>query len=196
MNKSLPIAALFSIVLSGAYAAPVSAGPIIGNSSGTPVYGSDPLFAYTFTSIDGSVSVSGLLDAYSLGGGTYSASTGTVDILLAGASGLTAPTGTLYANPTPATYVTSPSGYFYYDDQLLPGSNPLITNPGLLFYVGGTELNIFSNGPGPNTYQFYTNTGYNVFGNFSIQAVPEPFTVGLGLAAVGLAVKRRRASLA
>src|ERR1035437_1578369 len=61
------------------------------------------------------------------------------------------PNVVLVANPTPPNQATSPTGFFFYDNVLLPGANPLLTNNGLLFDVtsgadAGLELNIFSNG--------------------------------------------------
>ena len=84
---------------------------------------------------------------------------------------------------------------------MLPGQNPLITNPGLLFTLGdGTEVNIFSNGPSlgsPNgTYTFYENNGFNINGTFTLTAVPEPATLVMsgmaGLVGLGIVGIRRR----
>lgn len=78
----------------------------------------------------------------------------------------------------------------------------MITNDGLLFSVGGYEVNIYSNGPGPDTYSLlsYGNGAYTTeaHGNFALSqvagAVPETATwvmmvAGFGL--VGASVRRR-----
>ena len=117
-------------------------------------------------------------------------------------SGVESGSGGLIPNPTPPGEVLSPSGFFLYDDQLLPGQNPLITNGGLLFSINGVEVNIFSNGPGPGTYEFYENNGFNILGNFSLTpaSVPEPSSLILGsfgiMAGLVTAFVRRRKILA
>ncbi len=59
--------------------------------------------------------------------------------------------------------VDSPSAYFYVDNLLYPSVDPGIDNGGLLFVTSSDfEINIFSNGP--DSYQFYDNTGYNNMG--------------------------------
>jgi hypothetical protein len=142
-------------------------------------------FLFTYTSNDGSEAASGTLSATANGDGTYTALNGVINALGPVAAGA----GSLMANPAPPAASYSPSGYFIYDDQLLPGQNPLITNNGLLFDIGGAEINIFSNGPGPDTYQFYSNNGANDFGNFALTqaSVPEPGAWALMLLGVGLA---------
>lgn len=177
-------------------AAPVFGDPISGGFQGGRHPGADPEFAFSFTSNDSTVFAGGTLQAYSNGDGTYTATTGSV--LVAGAAPVIGP-GPLYPNPSPTGEVYSPSGFFIYDNQLLPGQNPLITNGGLLFYLGTTEVNIYSNGPGPSTYTLYENNGFNINGNFAltqVSAVPEPASlIGLsGLVAMGLIglVWRRR----
>ncbi len=148
-------------------------------------------FLFRYTSNDGSEAASGTLSATANGDGTYTALSGAINAL-----GPVAGAGSLMANPAPPAASYSPSGFFTYDDQLLVGQNPLITNAGLLFDIGGAEINIFSNGPGPGTYQFYDNNGFNDFGNFALTQVPEPATWGLMLVGCGLAgtaIRRRRA---
>ncbi len=88
-----------------------------------------------------------------------------------------------------ATEVTSPSGYFFYDDLLFPTASPTnlaVDNPGLLFSSGGQEWNIFSQGGAPGTDLLYSNSGYNVGGDLTLVAVPEPATWGLMLLGAGL----------
>lgn len=103
-------------------------------------------------------------------------------------------------NPAGPATSNSPSGFFFYDDLLLPGQNPLITGGGLLFNIAGDEDNIFSNGPGPATYQFYSKNSGAISGNFALTAVaggvPEPAAWSLmigGFGLGGMALRRRRA---
>ena len=58
----------------------------------------------------------------------------------------------------------------------------------LLFDIGSAEVNIFSNGPGPGTYQFFRNNGANDFGDFALTevAVSEPATWAMMLFGVGM----------
>jgi hypothetical protein len=158
-------------------------------------------FDFSFVSNNGADIMSGILSATSNGDGTYTATSSTDTILLF-PDDPNLPPGpialALLANPSPPGEVASPSGFFIYDDQLLPGQNPLITNPGLLFLFSGppgTEFNIFSNGPGPNTYQLYANDGANVFGNFFLSETPLPAALPLfagGLGIFGLIASSRR----
>lgn len=150
-------------------------------------------FLYSYTSNDGTQAATGTLTAYLVSPGEYEATSGSISAFGPIETGA----GSLIANTNPPSTSTSPSGYFYYDDLALPGQNPLITNPGLLFSVGGDEVNIFSNGPGPGTYQFYVNNGANDFGNFALSqiSVPEPATWAmtmLGLFGIGAVLRNRR----
>jgi hypothetical protein len=101
----------------------------------------------------------------------------------------------LLANPNAPSESYSPSGFFLYDDLLLPHSDPLIQNGGLLFTNGaGGEINLFSYGP--DNYTHYDNTGFNVPITFSISPVPEPASLalfGAGLLALPL-IRRRKAA--
>ena len=105
-------------------------------------------------------------------------------------------------NPSPPGQQYSPSGLFIYDDQLLPGQNPLILNGGLLFTSGSTEVNIFSE---PGTYRYYEGVAggypYDSYGSFTLTAVPEPATFVMGGTAllVGLGytrIRRRKVAIA
>jgi hypothetical protein len=176
-----------SLVIPGQGPAPGSA-PV-----GTP--GADPPFDFSFSG--GGVTAIGSLDATANGDGSYTAISGSVTVY--GSPNLTSGTTlSLYLSPNGTSQATSPSGFFWYDNQLMPSLNPLITNNGLLFRDSGTnfEVNIFSNGPGPGTYQYYENTGFNTFGDFTLTAVPEPATFVMGgtalLAGLGYTLIRRR----
>ena len=56
----------------------------------------------------------------------------------------------------------SPSGFFLYDNLFYPSVDPGVNNNGPLFLGNGLEINIFSNGP--DSYQFYDDSGYNNVG--------------------------------
>jgi hypothetical protein len=128
---------------------------------------------------------------------------------------------TLIPNPNPpgpAIYdiVVEPPNVlsFYYDNQLLPGQDPLITRNGLFFSVsGGALLNIYWDGffgPDGNYSLFeYSSAGVSYVpggGFFSLTAVPEPpspvtvpepsslvHMASVGLAVAGIAWWRRKA---
>ena len=101
--------------------------------------------------------------------GAYLATAGTLDLTAPTADGI-AGDYTLVANPGAPNSQYSQTGLFIYDDLVMPGSNPVVTNPGLLAVGGpgdtfvpegrGSEINFFSSGP--NTYDLYTgaNGGY------------------------------------
>jgi hypothetical protein len=95
--------------------------------------------------------------------GAYLATGGTLDLTAPAADGI-AGDYTLVPNPDAPNSLSSATGLFIYDDLVMPGSNPVVTNPGLLAFGGpglgdvpegkGTEINLFSSGP--NTYDLYT----------------------------------------
>jgi hypothetical protein len=193
-------AALLGLLAFGGRAeAGINYGQGLGSGQSYGGGGADPFYSYTFVSTDGLTFASGLLDATSNGGmpETFTANSGTGFVSGATFSGSMG----LVANPNTTGASYSASGFFIYDDQLLPGQNPSITNPGLLFNLGGVEVNIFSNGPGPGTYQFYeynasTGVQFSTYGTFTLSAVPEPASLLMsgmaGLVGLGIVGARRR----
>lgn len=146
------------------------------------------LFDITFESNDGLVYGSGELIGTPQGGDLYEATAGSFTISLAG-DGFQPGTYNIFNNSQFPNQDYSPSGYFIYDDQVLNGENPFVTNPGLLFTGPNgaqtlLELNLYSNGasqPVPNgTYQLYENNGANAYGNATLTAVPEASTMLAG----------------
>ena len=157
---------------------------------------------YTFSYVDGAFDVSGALFTAPGVGPSLTVTGGSLNTA--------AFTAELYtgSGPIPAgTSATSPAGAFYYDNDLYPGSTPMLSNQGLLFAVGtpGTagyeEINIFGNS-GPNDYSYYEGTGagnfFNVHNNGTftvtqVSAVPVPPSVWLlGAGLLGLIGLRRR----
>jgi hypothetical protein len=127
--------------------------------------------------------------------GTYTAISGDL-IVTAGAD--SPGTYSLLGDPSAPSEILSPSGFFFYDDQLYPGTDPGLSNGGLLFVGvspnGATEINIFSSGPGA-TFQFYDNTGYHndPNGTFTLTTAPGPAAaVPLALGFLANVRKRRR----
>ena len=167
--------------------------------AGAAVSAQAATFAYSFTSNDLSEAATGLLFATSNGDGTFTANSGTINL-----SGSFSDTGGghLVADAAAPATMTSPSGFFYFDNQLLPGQNPLVLNGGLLFVLSSAahhEVNIFSNGPSPvanaGTYTLMANTSETTNGAFSLTAVPEPASWALmlvGFGGLGAVLRRRR----
>lgn len=161
-------------------------------------------FFFTYSGDMGLTGASGTLQATANGNGTFTATSGTITGFgPAYADGTAGAMGALIANPNAPGNATSPLGSFFYDNQLAPNpANPTITNAGLLFSVGGYEVNIYSNGPGPGTYSLlsYGNGAYTpeARGDFALTqvggAVAEPamwmmMVAGFGL--VGVSVRSR-----
>lgn len=185
--KSKTVVALIASLAAGALATSASAAT----------------FLFSYTGDAGLNGASGKLTATDNGDGTFTVTGGTITGFGPSyADGVAGAMGVVIPNPNAPSSATSPMGAFVYDDQALPGQDPLISNPGLLFSVDGYEVNIFSNGPGPDTYtlqSYSTSTGYTAAanGNFALSevaGVPEPATWGLMLAGFGLAGGAYRSS--
>ena len=108
-----------------------------------------------------------------IGSGQYLATSGFLAIT---ATGTGNPSGGMYPlYPGGPSQTRSPAGHFLYDDVLSPSIVPSIDNNGLLFTGAGFELNLWSNFPGPNNYEFddYFGTGY------TNNATGVPFTLSI-----------------
>src|SRR5471030_1722820 len=86
-------------------------------------------FGFSFEDANGLVSGEALLEATALSdnSGGFMATAGTLVLTAPAADGI-AGTYQLFANPAGANALTSPTGLFIYDDLILPGANPIVTN--------------------------------------------------------------------
>jgi hypothetical protein len=127
---------------------------------------------FSFNDPNGFVSGDFTLAATAVPGdpGAFMATAGTLELNAPMADGI-AGTYSLVTNPGGTNSQYSATGMFIYDDLVMPGSDPIVTNPGLLAFGGpglgnvpegkGSEINFFSNGAG--SYSLYTasNGNYN-----------------------------------
>ena len=144
-------------------------------------------FTYSGDGVNDLNSAYGSLTATNNMDGTFLATAGTMVV-------------TASSNPVMlGSFSLSSSSDFFNINNLLyyPGTQSL-DNLGLLFKNNvGAAVNIWGNGA-PDNYSFYGNdgSGYNpsndYHGTFTLKAVPEPFTVSLAVAGLGLAARRRR----
>lgn len=151
------------------------------------------IFAFSFTGA--TASGFGTLTAVVNGDGSFTAISGSGTETVNGATD----TLNLIFNPNGKDLATSASGAFFFDNQLLPSTDPFIANGGLLFQTSTQELNLYSTSPGQ--YLFYQQNRYNESTAFTLTAVadgagvPEPTTVFLlGAGFVGLVASRRNAN--
>jgi hypothetical protein len=127
----------------------------------------EPLFDFSY--IDNLDTGYGTVNTTDNGGGQFLATSG---FLVVTATGTNNPSGGMYPLfPGGPAQQTSPSGHFLFDDLLYPGVVPPIDNRGLLFIGGGFEINLWSNFPGPDNYEFedwngsaYTNNATSLAG--------------------------------
>ena len=111
----------------------------------------------------------------------YLATAGSLNITAPSADGISG-TYQLFGNVAAPSATTSPTGLFIYDNLIIPGASPVVTNPGLLGYGGlavggvpegrGHEINFFSNGV--NTYDLYTGASgsYSYAHEFTTSSAP------------------------
>jgi hypothetical protein len=154
-------------------------------------------FDFAFSSPTTGNSGYGTLAATANGDGSYTAVSGALFDNF-GVDGLT-----LVPNPNAPGATTPPNPFFFYDDQLFPGQDPLLDINGLLFGTGGGTsgelLAIFGNDPGAYGIAFPNQT-YDFSIVFTLTSVPEPSSIIMtsvgGLMAMGIWRRRRRAKVA
>jgi hypothetical protein len=129
----------------------------------------EPLFDFTYAAnLDTGY---GTVNTTDIGSGQFLATSGFLTVT---ATGTGNPSGGSYPLfPGGPAQTSSPAGAFLYDNVLSPSQVPLIDNNGLLFIGSGFEMNVWSNFPGPDNYEFddYVSGGY------TNDAVGVPFTL-------------------
>lgn len=163
-------------------------------------------FVFDFTSPSSSILAFGTLIGNNVGGNQFNITSGTLTVFGSNPGLKGGFSGTLLGGTGSA--MLSPSGAFIYDNEIffpVTSGNPYVDNPGLLFSIAGTEVNIFSNipftGTGTNDYLAYQYNGvtYNAFTNgelniFDVTKIPEPSSLlllGTGLLGLALVVFRK-----
>ncbi len=129
----------------------------------------EPLFDFTYTiNLDTGYGVVSTTDN---GNGQFLATGGFLTVTATGTGVPSRGTYPLY--PGGPAQTLSPAGKFQFDNVLYPSQVPLIDNNGPLFIGGGFEINLWSNFPGPDNYEFddYNGTAY------TNDAVGVPFTL-------------------
>jgi hypothetical protein len=136
-------------------------------------------FDFSFTSNDGTLGANGTLVAVQDGSNTlqYDATSGTINNVFG--SDLLITSGLLTPASAPGVNTTSLDGKFFYDDQIFPNQDPLLsTTGGLLFTTAdGAEINIFATGTSQGTYEYYddqTGQYFDLSGNFALTEVSVP----------------------
>ena len=147
------------------------------------------LFDFTFSGP--SASGSGTLVANPNGDGTFTVISGSGTETVLGASD----TLTLLSNPNGTSFANSPKGLFYFDDQLLLTTNPLLDLGGLMFSTSqGAEVNIWATGA--NAYTYANERVINESTNFTLSdegVIPEPASIALlGLGLLAFTAVRRK----
>jgi hypothetical protein len=124
----------------------------------------DQIFYFTF--VGATVSGSGTLNGVDNGNGSFTAVSGTGTQISNGNFDIL----TLVSNPNAPALSLSPSGLLFYDNQLFPNNNPMITDSGLLFLSSTQEVNLFSN-PGDG-YQYFQQDGLTEMITFILSNTP------------------------
>ena len=155
--------------------------------------GADPIGTFTYN--DGTNIASAVIDFTVLGPAEVLATSGTL-IVTAGSAIGSYP----LLSGGPATFL-SPDGAFLVNDVLYAGSDPVLDSWGLLFGSGSTEINIWGNSPGNDSFWAYNPTeSYYVAstGPAAVTFSPEPSTIAIAaigaLCLVGFGIRRRPAA--
>ncbi len=164
-------------------------------AAAVPAAATTYFFNYTSTSAGAPLSASG---RFTLSGNHVVKFSGSVD-----GDAITTLQSTAGLTPYSATQFLSPDGQFYFNNVFY-AADPVFDAGGILFYsAGGSEYNIFGNGPG--SYSLLKGTPFGGNGPQSTgtltltAAVPEASTwimlvAGFGL--VGVSARRRKAAVA